>query len=67
MATLLLKVEGLTIMPLPTKEDDGPPPMERRICISFNLQRKVEISPFTLIYHKYTINKKNAQIMYTSK
>ena len=37
MANLLLKVEGVTIMPLPTKADDGPPPMELRICMSSNL------------------------------
>ena len=27
----------------PAKEEDGPPPMQRRICLSFNLKRKVEI------------------------
>ena len=27
----------------PTKEENGPPPMQRRICLSFNLKRKVEI------------------------
>ena len=58
MATLLLKVEGVTIMPFPTKEDNGPLPMERRICMSFNLERKVEIYPFTLIYYIYTTHKK---------
>ena len=35
MAILLLKVEGVTIMPSPTQEDDGHPLQERRICMCF--------------------------------
>ena len=35
MAILLLRVEGVTIMPSPTQEDDGHPLQERRICLPF--------------------------------
>ena len=43
MATLPLKVEWGDHHAFPSKEGDDPPPMERRIFISFNLKRKVEI------------------------
>ena len=53
MAILLLKVEGLTIMLSPSQE-----PQERRICISLNLERKVEVAILALlsIYYINTID-----------
>ena len=43
MAPLLPKVEEVTIMPFPLRRVMANPPMERRICISSPLKRKVEV------------------------
>ena len=53
MATLLLKVEWGGHHAFSTKEGDGSPAMERRICISFNLKRKVEIYYEHKLYMQY--------------
>ena len=50
LPTLLLKVEGVSIMPFQLRRMNGPPPMERRTCMSFKFKSKVEIYSFTLLH-----------------
>ena len=65
MATLSLKAQGVTIMPFQLRRMNGPPPMERRTCMSFKIQKQGgDIFLHLATYHICIINLQSTKDMY---